>query len=290
LLERNNIVLTRYSFSSFPFVPPYFSHGYIDPYLENRVLAPDQKTVLASNVVAAEPSAAATEIPLTAAYDGVQVAVLSPAFAIAPGVRYAARFVPLTPLAPGSLLVAGKIVLRQYYMPDSAMGMLHQVPGNAFGLNVNSRDFFPLWTSQSQPETIGIHYVYDQPPPAPVPVHFARLYLQAYALDRLPVKVSSWMPYRANTTAAATGDWLETPRMYLPGYAATVNGRTADVSASPGGLVAVRLQAGENDVVLRYPGPWLLRVAYGLALLTWLGVVGVLIRNAVRAWPRPAAA
>jgi hypothetical protein len=153
-----------------------------------------------------------------------------------------------------------------------------------------SRDFFPIWTLQPKPETIGFRYIYDAVPTQPVPANFARLYLQTYAIDRLPIKVSSWMPYRAATTVAAAGAWLETPRMYIPGYAATVNGQTAQVSSSPSGLVSVRLQAGDNDVVLSYPGPWILRASYWVALLTWAAVGGILIRGAIRRWPRPAAA
>jgi hypothetical protein len=168
--------------------------------------------------------------------------------------------------------------------------MDHRIPGNAFGFTATSRDFFPLWTSQTKPETISFRYAYNEPPKPPVARDFARLYLQPYSIAGLPIKISSWMPYRAQTTAPIAGAWLETPRMYLSGYAATVNGHNADVTESPSGLVAVRLQAGENDVVLRYPGPWLLRASYWLALFTWTVVIGNLIRRAVHRWPRPSAA
>jgi hypothetical protein len=289
-LQRNNIILTRYAFNPFPFVPPYFSHGYIDPYLENRILNPDLHTVQASNVAAVEPPDNAAQIPVTAVYDGDRAAVLSPAFGIAPGVRYAVRFVPSSPPAAGSLLVSGPSVLRQYFMPDSGMGMQNRVAGNAFGFKANSRDFFPLWTTQAKPETIEIHYAYDERPAQPVPANFARLYLQTYTPESLPIKVYSWIPYGAKLASQEAGSWLETPRMYVPGYAAVVNGQPAEVSPSPSGLVAVRLQAGENDVVLRYPGPWSLRAAYWIALLTWATVIGTVISKTVRHWLRPAVA
>jgi hypothetical protein len=283
-LDADNIVLTRYAFNSFRAAPPYYSHGYIDPYLENRILAPDQRKVLASNVEAVEPSEGAAQIPLTATYDGDRVSVLSPGFALAPGIRYAIRFVPSTQPPSGTLLILGKSVGRQYLMPDSGLGMNRHGSDKGFGLTPTSRNFFPIWTMQPKPETIGFRYIYDAVPTQPVPANFARLYLQTYTIDRLPVKVSAWMPYRATTTVAVAGAWLETPRMYIPGYAATVNGRKTKVSPSPNGQVAVLLQPGENDVVLRYPGPWILRLSYWIALLTWATVGGILIRRAVLRW------
>lgn len=287
-LERHNIILTRYAFNPFPSVPPYYTHGYIDPYLENRVLAADRRTVLASNVTSARPPDSAAQIPLSATYDGERTAVLAPQFSIAPGTRYAVRVELHTAAKPGSLLIAGRDALREYIMPDSSGGMPHLVPTDTFGFGPTNRDFFPLWTSASRIDTLGIQYVYGQHPVQPVQADFARLYIQTYAVENLPVKITSWIPYRAKTTAAIAGAWLETPRLYIPGYAATVNGRPAPVSSTASGLVAVGLQAGENDVVLRYPGPWPLRASYWIALLTW-AVSAVLIARAAIAASQPPA-
>ncbi len=281
-MEPNDLILTRYAFNVFPAVPPYFSHGYMDPYLENQVLAADQKTVLASNLDAMRP-AGDKPIQLTAYYDGDRVVVLSPQFQISPGVRYAAHFVPSSPPAAGSLLIVGPATQRMYFMPDSSMGMLHAVPTNAFGFTATSRDFFPIWTLLPEPETIGIRYIFNERPTTPIAHDFARLTLHSYTIESLPIKVLSWIPYHATASAPDPGAWLETPRMYLPGYAATANGRTAMVSKSPGGLVEVGLQPGNNDVILSYPGPWPLRASYWLALLTWAAALAIF---AVRACQR----
>ena len=290
MLKENNIVLTRYSFNPFPFVPPYYTHGYVDPYLENRVLTPDMGGVLEANAVAVRPPDTATRIPMTAGRDSLQVAYMTPHLSLAPNVRYAVRFAPSSPPGKGSLLVTGKVVVRMYYMPDSAAGMNRLVPGDTFGLTKGSRDFFPIWTTEPGPETITFEYHFDAPPEAPFPTAFARVYLQTYNVENLPVRVLSWIPYRAKTAAPASGAWLETPRMFVAGYAATVNGRAAKVSRSPSGLVAIRLESGANDVVLRYPGPWPLRAAYWTALFTWVAVVVLLVRHAVRRWPTAASA
>jgi hypothetical protein len=282
-LQLNNAILTRYAFNPFDGVPPYYSHGYVDPYLENRVLGPDRSAVLASNVAAARPPDAAAQIPLSGIYDGARTESLAPKFGIAPNVRYAVRFEAHGALGSGSLLVTGTSVLREYFMPDSALGMVHRVPTDAFGLQPGSRNFFPLWTSQPGTDVVEFRYVFDVPPKNPPPADFARLYLQPYAPSGLPIKVTSWIPYRAAVAIGAPGAWLETPRLYVPGYEATINGLPAPVVRLRSGLVAVGLQPGNNDVVLRYAGPWSLRAAYWIAILTWAAVIMVIVQRWRRA-------
>ena len=84
------------------------------------------------------------------------------------------------------------------------------------------------------------------------------------------------------TTLSASGAWLETPRLFLPGYVATVNGQPAAVEKSAGGLVMVGLQPGQNAVTLSYRGPWILRSTYYLALATWLFLGALGVRKLVR--------
>ncbi len=290
-LERHNQILTRYAFNPFPSAPPYFSHSYIDPYLENRVLAADRHTELASNVAAARPPDEAAQIPLTAEHDGGAVAVLRPLIPLAPGVRYAMRFEPHFTVSPGSLLVSGEHVRREFFLPNSAVGMVPGTePTTAFGYMPTSRHYFSVWTSKPVADTVELRYIFNQAVPG-VSADFARVYLQPYAIDHLPVKITSWAPYRATTNASAAGAWLETPRLYLPGYVATVNGHPATVEKSPGGLVLVGLQPGENSVTLRYRGPWILRASYYAALATWLvfGVLGLraFIRKSRATSPAP---
>lgn len=265
----SNAYLTRYAFNIFRPVPSYFSHGYVDPWLENRVLAADGRTVLASNSASVHPSGSNPSFLLTAAYDpaGGQAA-LTPQFAISPGLRYAARLELHLPAAPGILLAEGERTRREYFLPDSSFGMFHEQPTHAFGFLPGSGDFFSIWNPGG--DTIHLTYQFTDSAPAAIPADFGRLYLRPYRVEDLPIRIVSWIPYRARTHLSAAGGWLETPRVYVPGYAATVNGRPARLLRSPDGLVAVALEPGENDVMLSYPGPWVLRVSYYVSLFTWL--------------------
>ena len=271
----HNAYLTRYAFNIQLPVPGYFSHGYVDPYLENRILGTDGKTVLASNLDAAQPPDSATSIPLTATYNATyHFAAISPAFPIAPGVRYAAR-IELRAPTPSALLVAqGGRTERQYFLPDSSFGMIHAVSTHSFGLTPTSGNFFSIWSPAPYGDVIGMTYTYSDPAPTSVPSDFGRLTLRPYSPKDLPVAVTSWVPYRAKLAVPQAGAWLETPRLFVPGYAATANGTSARVKRSPDGLVMVELKAGANDVVLRYPGPRVLRASYWVSLLTWAAMLG----------------
>jgi hypothetical protein len=290
----HNAFLTRYAFNVLLPVPAYFSHGYVDPYLENRILDPKGRTVLASNIASVRPADTDTSIPLTAAYNpSLHLADISPVFSIAPGYRYAVRLDWHAPVGSGALTAEGEHTERQYFLPDSSYGMIHQVPTHAFGYSPGNSDFFPLSASGEQREWIKLAYAYYDPAPASLPVDFGRLYLRPYTEETLPIVVTSWMPYQAKASAPAAGDWLETPRLFVPGYAATVNSRAARLRRSPDGLVAIELQAGENQVLLRYPAPWLLRAAYAVSLLAWVMLLsgwaaGAVLRSRFRLRASPA--
>ncbi len=77
--------------------------------------------------------------------------------------------------------------------------------------------------------------------------------------------------------------FLETPRVFVPGYAATVNGARGRIVRTPEGLVAVQVATGPQTVVLTYPGPTSLRIAF------WFSVLGVILISLLSAWAWPRA-
>jgi len=266
----NNIELTRYSFNSLGSVPSYFTHGYIDPYLENRVLAPDQATVLIDNAAVVRPPDSAPAIvlhPQVITHDNVP---LEPYFLLVPGVRYALRFDPLRPLYAGTLLAEGETVFREYGFPGSGAGMPFLTAERAFGILPTSRDYFPIWISRPTGDRVQLRYVFAAPALTPVTeAPFAVVRLQSYEVGGLPVKITRWAPYEALLESPVAGAWLETPRLFTSGYRALVNGRRASVRRSADGRVLVALAAGANRIVLAYAGPGPLRWSYYAALVTW---------------------
>jgi hypothetical protein len=269
--EEHNVVLTRYSFGAFAKVPSYYSHGYVDPYLENRVLSADQNRVLFDNANAARPSKAVAPVIARIREDARGTLVLVPPITLVGGIRYAVQFEPLQSLPPGSLIAEGQSVFREYLLPDSGYEMPYATPERAFGFLPTSRDFFPLWTSHPGADLVTLRYVFRNPDaPAEASRAVARMRIQSYDVRQLPVKVERWAPYQATLASPIAGAWLETPRLFISGYRATVNGRPVPVGRSVDGRVLVPLVAGSNRIVLSYPGTIPLRGSYYLALATWI--------------------
>jgi hypothetical protein len=98
--------------------------------------------------------------------------------------------------------------------------------------------------------------------------------MRALAFDpaALPLAVESLVPLSVRVHAPAAG-FLETPRVFIPGYNATVNASPARVGTSPAGLVMVPVPPGSSEIRLDYPGTPLLHAAFWLTttvLIGWL--------------------
>jgi hypothetical protein len=159
-------------------------------------------------------------------------------------------------------------------------------PSRAFGSGPTQSHLITLWTDGKAAETVRLQFVFSGEVVRELPV-FGRYELFTYDPARFPIRVESWAPFRAQVRS--DGDtWLETPRIYMPGYRATVNGRTVKASASPEGLVKLPVQAGESTVELSYVGPLELRLAYYASLAGWLGLLGFAARHVWRRRTMPA--
>ena len=90
----------------------------------------------------------------------------------------------------------------------------------------------------------------------------------------LPLRLASLMPLKVNLQDPSPAGVLETPRMFIPGYTARVDGRATAVQRLPDGLVGVPLPAGAREVVVEYPGPFGLRGLYYAALAAWTLLAG----------------
>jgi hypothetical protein len=266
-LRPENLQLTRYSYSMFPHfpgLPTTFTHGSTDPELENRLLSADMKRLLVSDSQAALASAtqvSAGEFRWDPNPQHAASATLEPVPRLEPGLSYMLAFDFSRPGdLQGVLKISGRHLLRIYGLPE------HGGP-DSFGAGGSHPSALSLW-STAGPEAVTATFfpapagAGGQPEP---PVGSARL----LSFDRasLPVRVQSWIPFRASVRSPAPA-WLETPRAFQTGYAATVDGRPASVRESPNALVAVEVPEGASRVVLAYAAP------AGLRALFWLSLAG----------------
>lgn len=261
-MRPENHALTRYAYALFARQPAYFSHGHMDPYLEQRFLSQQDREWVGGN-----PNALLTDKPagrilhagnLTARHaassDPWEIA---PTFLLEPNKRYVLELHFSHPTVSGVLLVTGQGIHRIYALPLHGERL-------AFGSGPESSPLLPLFTSSRTPVDVRLRFV-AQPETAISLREFGSYRFTEIDPQSLPVRVTSWIPYQAEVTAPAD-TWLETPRMYQRGYRAFVNGTELAPVASPEGLVAVPVPAGHSSVRLQYDAPGRLRISFWISL------------------------
>ena len=280
----DNVLLTRYAYSSFEYAPAYFSHSYMEPWLENRLLDLHTLEPIVANADAAAPmpgpgAAQASDPRLVGSglLTGVQIPnssyyQLLPQLDLEPGRHYALRLEFLDPEMQGTLQMMLPGMFREYSMPDSGAGIKladQSASSKAFGSGPANSHVVPLTVTGAGPYKISGMFIAAKRNGATYP--FARYWLYVYDRAQLPVAVDSWIPYRATASTAAPC-YLETPRMWLKGWEATVNGIPAVPIRSPENLVMVPLSAGASRVELRYRPPAIVAAAFWSAAIGWAGL------------------
>jgi hypothetical protein len=288
-LRPENMRLTRYGYSSFAKVPSYFSHGYIDPLLENRLLDRRTQAILASDADAAAPSLnrpgsgenASKRLVQSGTWTAIsfnrnRIYVLTPQIHLESGRNYAMRFDFIHPDKVGVLQIYSDDLFREYMLPDSGGGMTADGPPLAFGSLPTSGHVVPL--RYNGPEHVDpiIQFVMRQY--GDERFDLARFWLYTYEPSDLPVRVTSLTPYKAEVTTAVPA-FLETPRIWQRGWTAQVNGRIVPVQDSLQHLVMVPVEPGRSHVVLVFRPPLWLSAWFWLGFLGW---VALAIRGAGR--------
>ena len=277
----DNILLTRYAYSSFASAPGYASHAYMEPWFENRLLDRQTHEAFLANADAAAPG----DMPGPGAAghsDLVQKGTLTaenitqsssyflrPALALDPGKYYALRLEFTEPIASGVLQLMHESMFREYLLPDSGVGLERRGPPRAFGTAPTSSRVIPLKVAGTGPINPTAILITDRPTHADFAA--ARFWLYAYDRARLPIRVTSWIPYRAELDSPREA-FLETPRVWLKGWRARVNGAPVRTERSPDNLVMIPVPSGPSRVTLLYQPPWVLSVSFWVGLVGWFGI------------------
>lgn len=264
-------------------LPDYFCNGGNDWRLESRILD-------ARGQIVAGPEEAAKRMEMASSttvikWKGRPIEPspawleLEPSISVPAGKTILLRFEFPDPIPPGFLIFKSPRFYREFELPASGMA-------KAFGTGAENGKVLTLANSGLQADNISVYFSRNSRPKnedmhALVP--FANVTISPFDSEALPVQVDSLIPYRARLTMPVEG-YLETPRVMLPGYVATVDGRVGRVAKSAEGLVAIPLSPGPHDVVLRFRGTLGLRFTYWLSLAVALVGAILLIR---RAGPRP---
>jgi hypothetical protein len=181
---------------------------------------------------------------------------------LAPGHTTLLRFDFLGLQPDGVLEITGPDVLRDYFMPSSGMD-------NSFGARITNGRVIAITNDSARTKELRFLFF---PNRAADRAKDAFALVTAEWLDAAPraVAVRSLIPFEVEVKSRQPA-FLETPKVYVPGYRATLNGRPAIVVKSAAGLVAVPVPAGTSVVRLEYPGTPVLRIAFWASAAGWIG-------------------
>lgn len=270
-LSPENLQLTRYSYGMFPRLPSSFTHGVADPRLENHLLSKDSFSRIAANGDAALATGKTVDSEgfVKRRHGDSDFIELEHPMSVEPGHSYLIELSFRHPeYAIGVLQVSGHGLFREYGLPE------HGGP-RAFGVGGLHADSFPIWTSAAEAQEFNIRFFPSGDITMEHGLHFSEeARLVSFDPEALPVRVDSWIPYSARVTSPAPA-WLETPRMFQPGYLASVDRQPAPIRKSEDGFVCIAVPAGDSRVTLTYVPPAGLKALFWISALAILGSVAL---------------
>ncbi|HEX3730694.1 MAG TPA: hypothetical protein VHV47_12865 [Opitutaceae bacterium] len=265
LLSANtDITVTSYAFLE---VPNNFTFGVTDPRLEFRLLRNGQDEIDSNYAAAGRTGVVAAQGPLRIERKpGAEPIVARTLLTLEPHRRYLLTLDFHTSPLPGQVNVVGPSLSRAYDLFGRWEAGFGMAPGHRHSLSI--------WTDQETPEIVSLTFgITDWKGVPRGDADFGAYTLQEVQPRRLPVQVESWVPLRIVVNAPEEGDFVETPRRWLPGYQAIVTSRSMAPLRSPWHNVMVPVPKGRSVIELRYPGSLLLRGSFWLSACAWLGFV-----------------
>ncbi|HVW20924.1 MAG TPA: hypothetical protein VHC86_06880 [Opitutaceae bacterium] len=280
-LRPENLATQHFDYDLLP-IPSYFGEGVVDPRLEFRLRDAAGRVLGGPDAIARRMEAAGSRRLRLVAHrppgEGPEWLELEPGLTVGPGEHLLLRF----EFAPGHddtgwLLFESEHGSRGYHLPDA--GLAH-----GFGVAAERSHVIALWNSGKDPEHYRLRMSREGPNDLGPGMAFAEVVVSTYRDELNPIRLASFDPLRLQVDMPAAG-WLETTRVFLPGYAAWLDGRRVPVKDSPEKLAMVAVPAGRHSLELRFRGTPRLWLAAVVSLATWFGWLRGLARR--RAAPDP---
>lgn len=267
LFHPDSYALGRYPYNLL-FTPLHYMDGRRPPWMECRLLTPHYDMLAGPEEVARDAEARHVQThPLTSRVDDTypQWLQFSPEWEVQPGETLLLRFEFDAAFNPHGWLIMSSQNGYQEHLLDPDFG------GAGFGAGpIASR---VLAVTNTGPLTE--HYTMSMKMEAGNTLPrdggvWGRLHISRYDPDKAPVKLESLVPFQARVTISEDG-FLETPRQWIAGYRAWVDGKRVETEPMKSGMLGLRLKAGTHRVVIEFAGSrrlWLgLLLSAGTALL-----------------------
>ena len=255
-----NLTLTTSSYLIFNHLPTYFSNGVMEPFLETRLRDPQTFEVTAdgSTPVAGQQRGTMASFELKTSK---ATTILSPNIRLMPGHTSLLHFDFLGRKPEGSLTVTGASVWSLYTLPSSGME-------SSFGAGPSNGRVIAITNDKSTPEDLTL-YFYPRHPEAESAGPFARVTIEWLDAQERAIRLCSLVPFVVEVRSERPAV-LETPKLFVPGYRATVNGDSTLVVQTGEGLVGVSVPAGRSLVRVDYPGSIWLKLTFYASSLGWI--------------------
>jgi hypothetical protein len=270
-----NVTLTISSYQIFNLLPAYFSHGVMTPFLETRLRDMATSDVFADG---ATPVSGGSVAPVAVIdlrrREGTSL--MDPAIRLEPGRTTLLRFDFLGRQPEGELSLKGPVLSREYRLPSSGMS-------RSFGAGPENSRILAIRNEGRAPEDMLVSFFPNQAVGKASETPFARVTVEWLEAAKRVICLASIVPFEAVVQSKQPA-LLETPKLFIPGYRATVNGAEAPIEQTGEGLVGVAVPAGQSVVRVCYPGGRLLRAAFWASGTGWMAfIAGALLAT------RPAA-
>ncbi len=275
-----NVQLFSYAYNGLPH-PAYMLNGVVDYHLESRLLDVAKREWRKDPVLENGFSA---PVALTAepGNEGVAWSWFSPRLTVAAGERRLVKFDFFDRAFSGTLVMKAPGIYRDYYLPDAGFY------AKSFGSAPEKPKLLSVWNTSEAERQVLLAFVTANPEEIGKPLgDFARVSMRPYRTEELQIQTRRLTPYRADVELTEPM-YLETPRVFIPGYRARVDGISRKVEVSPDHLAMVRVEPGHHTVDLFYTGTFAARMMLRVSALGWvlLAAFGIWqLRGRLKAWP-----
>gem|GEM_PF-1244247 len=277
----DNFRLGRYSYLML-YTPRHYADGRQTPWMNSRLLTAGYDLITGPDQVAQlmeeAPHSVTYELTSTADPNYPAWRHFTPVWEVQPGETLLLRF----EFGPG-IKCAGWLIMSsdrgyQEHEMDPAFG------GTGFGAGLHASRTICVTNSSQHVERYSMRM--KTVPGNNLPTDggaWGKLHISRYDPDMAPLKIESLLPYQARVVMPERG-FLETPRQWLAGYRASVDGDAIDPVRLPSGMLGVPLPAGRHDVVVRFVGSPRLWIGLGMSCATAMGLLVTWLRDDLRKW------